>query len=426
MSISLKTITGPAQGKFVTLDDHTTLVVGRSPQASFPLPEDHFLSRHHFLIEFNPPVCLIRDLGSRNGTKVNGERVSTQELRDGDEIAAGASSFRLDVDGENETARFRIRCQVCDRKAPANLSVAASAEDSSVLWVCPECRAHRLLYPKPPPGYWIEKSIGGGGMGQVFLARKVATNERIAIKMMMPSVAASERARAYFRRELDVMRNLVHPHIVAFQGMHEDDVQFQLLMEYVDGPNASEWLDALKQPLSLGAAARIGCQLLSALAYAHGKGYVHRDIKPSNLLVTGSTQRPDVKLSDFGLAKSFRDNGGLAGLTLQGDIGGSCGFLSPDQIRDFREAKEPADIYSAGATLYYLLTGKYPFLDFDPNKPDAYIKILEAPIVPLRAHRPDLPEGFEHVVRKALARKPRERWPQADAMARELQPWLPD
>ena len=79
-----------------------------------------------------------------------------------------------------------------------------------------------------------------------------------------------------------------------------------------------------------------------------------------------------VKLSDFGLAKSFRDNAGFAGLTHQGDIGGSVGFISPDHIRDFREAKEPADIYSAGATLYYLLSRQYPFLDFDPNRTDAY------------------------------------------------------
>ena len=133
---------------------------------------------------------------------------------------------------------------------------------------------------------------------------------------------------------------------------------------------------------------------------------------------------PTVKLSDFGLAKSFRDNAGFAGLTHQGDIGGSGGFISPDHIRDFREAKEPADIYSAGATLYYLMTGQYPFFDFDPNRADAYTMILEHPAVPLRAHRPDLPEAFDRVLRKALEKQPSARWKSAAAMAAALVPFV--
>ncbi len=165
-------------------------------------------------------------------------------------------------------------------------------------------------------------------------------------------------------------------------------------MEYVDGKNALAWVGALAEPLPLTSAASLGVQLLSALDHAHQKGYVHRDIKPSNLLVQGQAHHPKMKLSDFGLAKSFRDNAGFAGLTHQGDIGGSSGFISPDHIRDFREAKEPADLYSAGATLYYLMTGQYPFFGFNPNRADAYTMILEHPPVPLRAHRPDVPGGL--------------------------------
>ncbi len=207
--------------------------------------------------------------------------------------------------------------------------------------------------------------------------------------------------------------------------MIEHDGQFQLIMEYVEGSNAREWVEGLlPQPLSVPTASWIGVQLLRALDHAHKKGYVHRDIKPSNLLSRGSSPWPDVKLSDFGLAKSFRDNAGFTGLTHQGDIGGSVGFISPDHIRDFRDVKEPADIYSSGATLYYLLTGKYPFLNFDPTKGNAYAMILEHPPVPLRAHRPDAPEGLERVLRKALEKKPADRWSSAAAMARALRPFL--
>jgi serine/threonine-protein kinase len=223
---------------------------------------------------------------------------------------------------------------------------------------------------------------------------------------------------------MEVLQDLRHPHIVQFYGIHEDEGQFQLIMEFVPGPNALEWVRTLPEKLSVPAVARIGVQLLSALEHAHKKGYVHRDIKPSNLLVTGTPLRPSVKLSDFGLAKSFRDEAGFTGLTHQGDIGGSVGFISPDQIRDFREVKEPADIYSAGATLYYLLTEKYPFLDFEPLRPDAYTMILEHPPVPVRAHRADIPEAFDRTLRKSLEKQPRDRWRSAREMANALRPFL--
>ena len=262
-------------------------------------------------------------------------------------------------------------------------------------------------------------------MGEVFRARQLATGRFVAIKMMVPTVAASDRAKEYFRREMEVLHDLRHPHIVAFYEVVEDDGQFHLIMEYVPGQNALEWTGSMPgRRLSIPQAARLGVQLLGALAHAHEKGYVHRDIKPSNLLITGPDDRPDLKLSDFGLAKNFRDNAGFTGLTHQGDIGGSVGFISPDHIRDFREVKEPADIYSAGATLYYLLTGEYPFLDFDPNKTNAYTMILEHPPVPLRVHRPDAPEGLERLLRKALEKQPRDRWRSAEAMAVALRPFL--
>ncbi len=423
MKVDLEVMAGPHTGKVYKFDRHDTFVVGRSSQAQFSVPDDGFLSRNHFLIEFNPPACCLRDLGSTNGTKVNGLRVENVRLRNGDEIVAGGSSFVIHVE-ESSGEAGKLRCIGCGQPAPADTWISTVSEQESVTWICDACKSDRRKYPKTHPSYLIDRKLGGGGMGEVYLARQLATNRSYAIKMMTPAVAASERAKRRFEREVEVLKSLQHPKIVSFHELFDLDGQYQLVMEYVDGKNALAWVGALTEPLSVSAAASMGVQLLSALDHAHHRGIVHRDIKPSNLLVMGQPGRPKVKLSDFGLAKSFRDNAGFAGLTHHGDIGGSSGFISPDHIRDFRDAKEPADLYSAGATLYYLMSGQYPFFNFDPNRPDSYTMILEHPAVPLRAHRPDVPDGFDRVIRKALEKQPSLRWKSADEMAAALQPYV--
>ena len=424
MIVVLRVTAGPRAGTEFVFDRHDTFVVGRSTQVQFPVPDDGFLSRNHFLIEFNPPTCFLRDLGSTNGTKVNGTRIDTARLRDGDAIEAGESGFIVRVEETTMGGDPRIRCVGCGRDAPPDLAICALMDEDEISWLCDSCIDHRQRYPTTAPDYLIEKRIGGGGMGEVYLARHLPTNQPVAIKMMVPSIATSDRAKLRFRRELDVLKDLRHPNIVTYHTMFDIDGQFQLVMEYVVGKDAHLWVESLAEPLTASAAARIGVQLLMALDHAHHKGYVHRDIKPSNLLVSGPMARPTVKLSDFGLAKSFRDNAGFAGLTHQGDIGGSGGFISPDHIRDFREAKEPADIYSAAATLYYLLTGQFPFYHFDPNRVDAYTMILEHPTVPLRAHRPDLPESLERILRRGMEKQPRDRYKSAAAMAAALRPLI--
>lgn len=424
MSVTLRVTGGPHQGEEHVFHRHDTIIVGRG-QATVSIPEDGFLSRHHFLIEVDPPRCLMKDLGSRNGTLVNGTRVHGELiLYDGDVIAAGKSTFAIQVETSIREIP-RVACLRCQRtEAPPEVIAAARSDEEKLEWVCDTCRAQARRYPLPPPGYWIERRIGGGGMGEVYLARRESDRQLAAIKMMIPTGAAGDRAKLYFRRELEVLRNLRHPNIVRFDDMVEQDGQFQLIMEYVDGTSAKEWVEALPGPLSVGTGAWIGLQLLAGLEHAHSKGYVHRDIKPSNLLVAGPAPWPAVKLSDFGLAKSFRDNAGFTGLTHQGDIGGSVGFISPDHIREFSDVKEPADLYSTGATLYYLLTGKYPYFGFDPLKSNAYTMILEHPSMPIRALRPDIPEGLDRLLKRALEKRPRDRFKSAAEMSLALKPFV--
>jgi serine/threonine-protein kinase len=297
--------------------------------------------------------------------------------------------------------------------------------------LCEQCDERSRRLPETSPDYLIEELIGEGGMGQVYRARQISRNRRVAIKMMLANSTAGDKATIYFRREIQALRDMLmpsgkcHPSIVEFYDLFQVEGHLQLVMEYVDGKNAQEWLRSLKEPLPIESAVRIGMTLLSALAYAHSRGYVHRDIKPSNLLMMGPVHRPRPKLSDFGLAKSLVESHVFANLTRQGEVGGSIGFLSPEHILKFGEVREPADIYCAGTTLFFLLTEKFPFLGFDPRRHDSYEMILENPPVPLRAFRPDAPEGLERVLLKALKKKPGDRWKSATAMWQALRPFVP-
>jgi serine/threonine-protein kinase len=442
MGLVLRVTSGPHRDQELRIDQGGQFVVGRSLRVAFPIPVDNALSRDHFQLEHAPPVCHLVDLGSTNGTKVNGLRVERVLLREGDTISAGDTEFQVHYTEAGGLTASESHCAGCG----ASLHEAVSrmkadgppAEDVTlqpgsppIVLLCGPCEQRRREFPETLPDYLIEAQIGEGGMGQVYRARQISRNRRVALKMILANSTAGDRAVEYFHREIQALRDMLmpsgkcHPGIVEFYDLFQVDGRLQLAMEYVDGKNASEWVRSIGQPLPIESAASVGLSLLSALSYAHSRGYVHRDIKPSNLLMMGPVHRPRLKLSDFGLAKSLVDSCVFANLTGQGEVGGSIGFLSPEHILKFGEVKEPADIYCAGATLFFLLTGKYPFLGFDPRRNDSYEMILENPAIPLRAFRHDAPEGLEKVLLKALKKKPADRWHSASAMWRALRPFAP-
>jgi serine/threonine-protein kinase len=424
MKISLSVIAGPQSGQTFSFDRHETFIFGRSSKADCRVDDDGYISRYHFMLEINPPVCMLKDMGSRNGTKLNGQRVGEVQVMSGDIISAGTSQFQLKIDPGTLLEVELIRCVGCGATSHRDQTVIVAEDDFEDLqFICKTCERRMKQFPNPPSGYLIERRLGGGGMGDVYLAKDLGSMRLVAIKMMIPTAASSSRVREYFKREMTVMKQLRHPNIVEFYDVFETSHTFQIIMEYVAGQNGYEMISNIKRPLTVSEASHIGVQLLNALSHAHTKGFVHRDIKPSNLLLSGAQARPVLKLSDFGLAKNFRDNAGLSGLTMQGDIGGSIGFLSPDHIKNFTKVKEPADIYSTAATLYFLLTGQYPFHDFDPNSVRSYAVILDHPPVPIRMRRPDIPETFERILAKGLEKNPKDRWHSAREMALALEPF---
>jgi hypothetical protein len=429
MRVTLRVLAGPYTGREFTFDQHDTFLIGRADTAHLYLPEDKFFSRHHCLLEIAPPRCFLRDLGSTNGTFVNGLRVPEAFLNSGDRIQGGQTVLEVEVQSEQavtvngiDTATLSrptvvtVECANCGRREQTE----ASHVDEKLTFLCEDCREELKRQPQPVPGYEMIKLLGRGGMGSVMLARDEKTGGSVAIKTLLPEVAVTEVSLRRFMREIQVAAALEHPNIVRFIESGTNNGSVYLVTEYVEGSDAARLADAHGGRLPFREAIDIVSQALDALAYAHTKGYIHRDIKESNILISGASPNFTAKLTDFGLAKSFTQSG-MSGITMAGDMAGTFAYMPPEQIRDFRNVRPTSDIYAIGMTAYSLLAGDTA-LDLGPNHDIAgTVKaIFEGKVIPLRQRAADVPERVAEVIERALAKDPANRWQSAAAMRTAL------
>ncbi len=236
----------------------------------------------------------------------------------------------------------------------------------------------------------------------------------------MPEVAVSEQSLKRFLREIEVAASLRHPHIVGYieHGTHNGVVY--LVSEFVGGMDASKLSRQRGGKLNYREVVVIIEQTLAALDFAHSLGFVHRDIKEQNILVDGNSPHYNAKLTDFGLAKSFKQTG-LSGVTMVGDVAGTIAYMPPEQIRDFKEVRPPSDIYAVGMTAYSLLTGAHALdLSSKAGISETLKADFEKPIVPISKRMPEIPSRVAAVVENALAKDAELRWRTAGEMRREL------
>jgi serine/threonine-protein kinase len=426
MRVTLRVLAGPYNGQEFVFDQHDTFLIGRSENAHLYLPEDRFFSRHHCLLEIAPPRCFLRDLGSTNGTFVNGERVQEVFLKSGDRVQGGQTVLEVDVQAEQareadaptlmRPLELTVECANCGRRE----TVEGSATSDRMTFICEDCREELKRHPQPVPGYQMIKMLGRGGMGCVMLARSDKNGEAVAIKTLLPEVAITDQALRRFMREIEVAAALEHPNIVRFleSGTHNGAVY--LVTEYVEGSDAARLADSQGGRLPYKEAIDVVTQALDALAYAHGRGYIHRDIKESNILLTGAAPSYTAKLTDFGLAKSFT-NTGMSGITMAGDMAGTFAYMPPEQIKDFRNVKPTSDIYALGMTAYSLLAGDTALDVGAAGDMAATVRaIFDGQIVPLRQRVPEVPERVAEIIERALAKDPAHRWQSAAAMRTAL------
>lgn len=435
---------GALKGKTFSFSEHDTFIFGRSADCHGCLPDDQQVSRHHFLLEMNPPDACIRDFGSLNGTWVNGKQIGARtkgetpeqgqkrrysevDVKDGDEIKAGQTVLKVRVELAAKAAG-PVLCRRCGKDVGHEIGAGRIGD-----YICAECRKSiendpvaqliRMMAEEgqepqgdgPPAirGYTIKRKLGEGGFGAVYLAEKVQTKATVAVKVMLSRVAVDSVARDKFQQEIRVMKDLRHPNLVQLLDHGTAGGAFFFIMEYCDAGSVADLLRRRGGKLDLAEAAPLMLQSLEGLAFVHGKGLVHRDLKPENILLQGQRRNRVAKIGDLGFAKNF-EQAGFSGMTMTGAYAGTPSFMPREQLTNFKYVKPVSDVWSVAATFYAMLTGALP-RDFPKGK-DPMEVILHGRIVPVHERDRGVPEPLAQVLDRALANNTKDRFPDAGAM----------
>ncbi len=269
-------------------------------------------------------------------------------------------------------------------------------------------KLEREYYPEMP-GFEVERRLGKGGMGVVYLARDLALDRRVALKRMRAGELARPEERQRFRFEALATAKLDHPGIVPLHAVREADGQPFLVLEYLTGGSLEQHECAPRE------AARLVAEIARAVQHAHERGILHRDLKPANVLLD---DRGRPRVTDFGLARRLEGGGGLTG---EGAVVGTPEYMAPEQAAG-QEATTAADVYALGAILYKLLTGRPPFRG--ATALDTLCLLQKEPVVPPRSLNRDVPADLEAVCLRCLEKQPADRYPSAAALADDLERFL--
>jgi serine/threonine-protein kinase len=334
------------------------VVVGRAKEATICVLDSE-LSRQHAAVDRTAEGWFVTDLGSSNGTFLDGQRLPPhQPARFGPGLVVRLGSHRIEV----------------GPPAPAvDPRVAAAA-----------ARVGPLL---PPDRFEVVREIGQGAAGKVFAARTKPEGRPVAVKVLLDKVSSDPALRQRFLREAQVCTRVDSPYVVkVFEVLVYQDRPL-IVMEWVEGSSAAAWLETGIPPLpwALGVTEHAA----RGLADAHAVSVVHRDVKPGNIFVT---QAGSAKVGDFGIAK---DTAAQTILTKTGVGMGTMSYVAPEQVLDSKRVTPAADVYSLGATFYQFLSGRPPLIGEGPRFLD---KILDDDPEDVRHHRRDCPAEVAKLV----------------------------
>ena len=314
----------------------------------------------------------------------------------------------------------RIECPSCKKLFDFDDTKSSTSDFS-----CPYCREDlRMEHDnKPLPGakvgdYVLKSELGVGGMGTVYLAEQTSMGRDVALKILLPSLVANKSYLQRFQREIRNLANVDHPNVVTAIEAGSDGDKFFFSMTYVPGDDLKKRLEK-GETLDGKEAFRIALELAKALKYAWDKHeMLHRDIKPANIIVTPSGE---VKLMDLGISKRMDED---IDLTMVGMMVGSPMYISPEQARGERNLDFRSDMYSLGATLYHLLTGRPPF-DGD-NSVAIVSRHFSDPIPDPRRIRPELPKLATRIITNMLGKKRSDRYATWNQLIEDIETLLAD
>jgi serine/threonine protein kinase len=416
MKVTLTVLKGPEVGRIWEFSQPGSFIVGRAADAHYRLPEDDpYVGRRQVFLEICPPRCRLRDLGRTNPTHINTEPFTEREIADGDVIEVGYTQLKVSLHTELHVEILKCkgcgrdierlngepgwdRCPAClqakDKAAPpapvtwearchecsADLSAQANSDGRAAalfgvaIYACAKHIPRGDAYAGRTIGeYELRRALGIGGFGTVYLAYDPRTARVVAVKTIRDITIPGLIRR--FEREIGEHRRLTHENVLRFidMGVEGGNAPF-LVTEFASEGSLEDLVGARGGRLPQTDAVSFVANSLRGLEYIHAQGVVHRDIKPSNILlrrhaVRGSTVLTP-KLADFGLVLPFARAGGTR-LTQVAPLG-TLMYMPPEQVGDPHKAREPADTYSMGITLYYLMTGAFTFNFPSPAEVEAF------------------------------------------------------
>ncbi|MEQ1894948.1 MAG: FHA domain-containing serine/threonine-protein kinase, partial [Planctomycetota bacterium] len=328
----------------------------------------------------------VKDLGSKHGTLLNGQRISAAKLKLGDQLVLGTRRLEL------KSARAQAHKQ--------NVQAVGAARPADV--------------PEKLAGYRIERLIGKGAMGSVYLAVQESLRRPVALKVLAPKLASDRDFVQRFQAEARAAAALSHANVVTVYDVGEENGAHYLSMEFMAGGSLEQKL-ASSGPLPWKSALGVLIDAASGLSYAESRGIVHRDIKPANLMYAGTGT---VKIADLGLATTLEQEAIEVGAAGGRKVYGTPHFIAPEQARG-AAVDHRSDLYALGATLYRLLSGQTPFEGASTREILRALQNDEPQ--PIGARVPDLPGDLAAIVMRLLAKDPAGRFPTAEALKRECE-----